>query len=69
MGEAEELCDRVGIMVNGEIIAMDTAAGLKERFRADGAATPTLEEVFMAATGTSLEEADQAAETDDEEGA
>jgi ABC-2 type transport system ATP-binding protein len=57
MGEAEELCDRVGILVNGEIIALDTAEGLKRRYAQNGH-LPTLEEVFMAATGTSLDDAD-----------
>jgi ABC-2 type transport system ATP-binding protein len=67
MGEAEELCDRIGIMVDGEIIAMDTAAGLKARYRREDATTdPTLEDVFMAATGISLEEADLAADEREE---
>ncbi len=57
MGEAEELCDRVGIMMNGNIIEMDTAFNLKRRYQSDGH-LPSLEEVFMAATGSSLEEAD-----------
>ena len=56
MGEAEELCDRIGIMVDGELIALDTADGLKRKYRS-GSELPTLEEVFMAATGTTLEEA------------
>lgn len=57
MGEAEELCDRIGIMVDGELIALDTADGLKRTYRG-GAKAPTLEDVFMAATGKSLEDAD-----------
>lgn len=57
MGEAEELCDRVGIIVNGEIIALDTPDALKQKYAQNGH-VPTLEEVFMAATGTSLDEAD-----------
>jgi len=57
MGEAEELCDRIGILVNGELIALDTPLGLKQRYQQDGQ-LPTLEEVFMAATGISLEDAD-----------
>jgi len=52
MGEAEELCDRIGILLNGEMIAMDTADGLRRRY-----GTQSLEDVFMAATGTSLDEA------------
>ncbi len=57
MGEAEELCDRIGILLNGELIAIDTAEGLKRQYQT-GHDLPTLEEVFMAATGTSLEEAE-----------
>ncbi len=57
MGEAEELCDRIGILLNGELIALDTAEGLKRRYQT-GPTLPTLEEVFMAATGTSLDEAE-----------
>jgi ABC-2 type transport system ATP-binding protein len=65
MGEAEELCDRIGILLNGELIAIDTAEGLKRRYQQDGN-LPTLEEVFMAATGTSLEEAEFAQELKDD---
>ncbi|TCJ13056.1 ABC transporter ATP-binding protein [Rubrobacter taiwanensis] len=56
MREAEELCDRVGIMVDGRILALDEPRALKERYAADGR-IPDLEEVFMAATGYSVEEA------------
>jgi ABC-2 type transport system ATP-binding protein len=65
MGEAEELCDRIGILLNGELIALDTAEGLKRTYQT-GAEIPTLEEVFMAATGTTLEEAEFAGEDDNE---
>ncbi len=58
MGEAEELCDRIGIMLNGDIVEMDTADGLKRRYQSNGH-LPTLEEVFMAATGSSFEEAEE----------
>jgi ABC-2 type transport system ATP-binding protein len=66
MGEAEELCDRIGILLDGVLIALDTPAGLKQRYQQDGN-EPTLEEVFMAATGTSLEEAEFAAELKDDQ--
>jgi ABC-2 type transport system ATP-binding protein len=56
MGEAEELCDRIGILVNGELIALDTPLGLKQRYQ-QGDKLPTLEEVFMLATGQSLDDA------------
>ena len=64
MGEAEELCDQVGIILNGEIFALDHPDALKRKYQSNGV-LPTLEEVFMAATGTSLEDAD--AEEDDDQ--
>ncbi len=58
MQEAEELCDRVGIMVDGRILALEEPEGLKRRYASDpGGPPPTLEETFMAATGYSVEEA------------
>jgi ABC-2 type transport system ATP-binding protein len=65
MDEAEELCDRIGILLNGELVAIDTVDGLKRHYQKDGV-LPTLEEVFMAATGSTLEEAEFAGELDDE---
>jgi len=65
MEEAEELCDRIGILLNGKLIALDTPEGLKRQYQQDGQ-LPTLEEVFMAATGTSLEEAEFAEEMADD---
>jgi ABC-2 type transport system ATP-binding protein len=58
MGEAEELCDRIGILLNGELVAIDTADGLRQKY-----GTSSLEDVFMAATGTTLEEAEFASES------
>jgi ABC-2 type transport system ATP-binding protein len=65
MDEAEQLCDRIGILLNGELVAIDTVEGLKQRYQKDGV-LPTLEEVFMAATGSTLEEAEFAGELADE---
>ena len=56
MGEAEELCDRVGIMMDGKILALERPEELKARYVTNGR-VPTLEETFMAATGYSVEEA------------
>jgi ABC-2 type transport system ATP-binding protein len=56
LDEAESLADRIGILDRGELIALDTADGLRRRY---GAAT--LEEAFFAATGRAL------ADEDDEE--
>ena len=58
MGEAEELCDRVGIMMDGKILALEEPEGLKGRYASEAnGRVPTLEETFMAATGYSVEEA------------
>jgi ABC-2 type transport system ATP-binding protein len=65
MEEAEELCDRIGILLNGKLIAVDTPDGLKRQYQQDGQ-LPSLEEVFMAATGTSLEDAEFAEELADD---
>jgi len=56
MQEADALCDRVAILDEGRIVALDTPDGLKARVaRADGA-EPTLEDVFMELTGKRLRE-------------
>jgi ABC-2 type transport system ATP-binding protein len=65
MGEAEELCDRIGILVDGNLIALDTPLGLKQRYQ-EGDELPTLEEVFMLATGQSLEDAISEKDGDDD---
>ncbi len=57
MDEAEALCDRIGIIVDGKIVAMDKPDDLKRQYQLNGE-LPTLEQVFMAATGKTLEEAD-----------
>jgi ABC-2 type transport system ATP-binding protein len=58
MGEAEELCDRVGIMMDGKILALEEPEGLKGRYASEAnGRVPTLEETFMVATGYSVEEA------------
>jgi ABC-2 type transport system ATP-binding protein len=61
MHEAEALCDRVAMLHDGRLVALDTVEGLKRRFGAEmGTLDPTLEEVFIHLTGRSLD--------DDEEG-
>ena len=56
MQEAEELCDRVGIMMDGAILDLEEPDELKRRHATNGR-LPSLEETFMAATGYSVEEA------------
>src|SRR5918995_1701958 len=58
MGEAEELCDRVGIMTDGKILALEESEELKRRYAGEAnGRVPTMEETFMSATGYSVEEA------------
>ncbi len=58
MDEAEELCDRVGIMVDGKILALEEPEKLKHRYAGSAnGRVPTLEETFMTATGYTVEEA------------
>jgi ABC-2 type transport system ATP-binding protein len=49
LDEAEALADRVGILADGELIALGTVEELKDRYGVE-----TLEEAFFAATGRAL---------------
>ena len=51
MAEAEELCDRIGIIDHGKLIALDSPKQLKDRFKAKD-----LEEVFIELTGRKIRE-------------
>jgi ABC-2 type transport system ATP-binding protein len=53
LDEAEALAERVGILDRGQLVALDTADGLRRRY---GAAS--LEDAFLAATGRALTEDD-----------
>jgi len=60
MQEADALCDRIAILDEGRIVALDTPAGLKALVPGDNGHEPTLEDVFMALTGKRLvKEADE----------
>ena len=56
MNEAENLCDRVAIIHQGKIVALDTPEGLKQSVGAENGHTPNLEEVFLKLTGSELAE-------------
>jgi ABC-2 type transport system ATP-binding protein len=64
MDEADQYCDRVGLMHHGRIRALGTPTqlreGLGERRRAEGASAsdplPTLEDVFREVAGSGLED-------------
>jgi len=61
MGEAEALCDRIAILDEGKIVALDTPTGLKARVARNGL-EPSMEDVFMALTGKHLDETGMAAQ-------
>jgi ABC-2 type transport system ATP-binding protein len=54
MDEADRLCDRIAVINQGRMIALDTPTGLKAQFAGPGG---TLEDVFMHLTGLTLEDA------------
>jgi ABC-2 type transport system ATP-binding protein len=58
MEEADALCDRVAIVHDGKMVAMDTPAALKARLPRNGH-EPTLEDVFMQLTGETLVKHDE----------
>ncbi len=55
MQEAETLCDRIAILDEGRIVALDTPEGLKARVAANGRKI-SMEEVFLALTGKQMDE-------------
>jgi ABC-2 type transport system ATP-binding protein len=60
MQEADALCDRIAILDEGRIVALDTPAGLKGLVPGTNDHDPTLEDVFMELTGKRLvEDADE----------
>jgi ABC-2 type transport system ATP-binding protein len=54
MHEAEALCDRIAILDEGKIVALDTPVGLKTLVPQSNGHESTLEDVFMALTGKEL---------------
>lgn len=54
MIEAEALCDRIAILDEGHIVALDTPTRLKRLVAHANDHEPTLEDVFMALTGKAL---------------
>jgi ABC-2 type transport system ATP-binding protein len=66
MDEAERLCQRIGILNEGRIVAEDTPQRLKTLVADDHGQEPTMHNVFMTFTGRSLDD-DVEDETEDEE--
>lgn len=58
MLEADALCDRIAIIADGKIVALDTPANLKKLVSRNGH-EPTLEDVFMQLTGKQLKTEDE----------
>ena len=56
MHEADVLCDRVAILDDGRIVALDTPARLKAMVTPANGREATLEDVFMELTGKALTE-------------
>jgi ABC-2 type transport system ATP-binding protein len=54
--EADRLCDRIALINDGRLIAEGTPAALKERVAAENGDEPTMQSVFMAFTGRSLDD-------------
>jgi ABC-2 type transport system ATP-binding protein len=66
MAEAEALCDRIAIMCNGKVIALDTPAGLKKLVKWKDKIEPSLEDVFIELTGKKLVNKDEEEEVEEE---
>jgi ABC-2 type transport system ATP-binding protein len=56
MQEADALCDRIAILDEGRIVALNNPAGLKALVPGSNGHEPTLEDVFMELTGKKLVE-------------
>ena len=58
MGEADRLCDRIAIIDEGQIVALDTPSGLKTLVPSRNGDETTMEDVFLTLTGRTFEEAE-----------
>ena len=58
MDEADRLCDRIAIIDEGRIVALDTPEGLKALVPSNNGDRPSLEDVFIALTGRGFDEAE-----------
>lgn len=58
MDEADRLCDRIAVIADGKIVALDTPAELKRQIGAQSGknGSTTMEDVFLALTGKSLDD-------------
>ena len=58
MDEADRLCDRIAIIDEGQIVALDTPEELKRLVPSKNGDKTTMEDVFIELTGRSFEEAE-----------
>ena len=58
MEEADRLCDRIAIIDDGKIVALDKPNGLKAMVPARNGDKTTMEDVFIALTGRTFEDAE-----------
>ncbi len=65
LAEAHRLCDRIGILSDGRLVAEGTPEELTERVAREHGQPPTLDSVFMTWTGRSLDD-DTEEENDDD---
>jgi ABC-2 type transport system ATP-binding protein len=58
MDEADRLCDRIAVIDNGKIVALDTPDGLKRQIGAQSGknGSTSMEDVFLTLTGKSLDD-------------
>lgn len=63
MEEADRLCDRIAIIDKGRIVALDTPAGLKRLVPSTDGEKTTMEDVFIALTGRTFEDAEAEEDT------
>jgi ABC-2 type transport system ATP-binding protein len=56
LDEAGRLCDRIAVLDGGRVVVDGTPDELRERVASERGEPPTLESVFMAYTGRSLDE-------------
>jgi ABC-2 type transport system ATP-binding protein len=66
LAEAERLCDRIGILNDGRLVAEGTPTQLMEQVSREHGLAPTLENVFMTYTGRSLDMDSEEDESDDD---
>ena len=67
LAEAERLCDRIGLINDGRLVAEGTPSELKALVARDYGKEPTLDSVFMTFTGRSLDDDIDEAKDDDDE--